>query len=260
MKIKIIKIIIVITVIIWWMGRAETVWAVIKRAGNIEVITDEPLFADSIVWYPGLAVEKSFQVKNLGRGAKTVQIETENETETGRLAGVLGVRISRGDQGIYGVSENKTLRNFFETAGVSLGEVFPDDSGKTFSVAVMMPVSAGNEYQGARAKFDLRIGFLGESQSSVTVSGGGTAGAAVTATPKEKKTEEGVEGEGGEGTGGQEGGRQIPGEAGKSAAGEVKGAETNGFNWGFWAMIGGILVFGGLAGWAWLRLRRKQVY
>jgi hypothetical protein len=231
--IKIIKIIIVITIIIWWMGTAETVWAVIKRAGEIEVITDEPMFSDSIVWYPGLRVEKSFQVKNRGRGAKTVQIEAENETEIKQLAIILTVEIREGRRGIFGVAESKTLRNFFEAGVMSLGEVFGDDSGKTFSVAITMPAAAGNEYQGGRAKFDLRIGFVGDSSATVTVAGG-----------------EAGKGEGQEGLEGREGERQD--------RGEVAGAETNGVDWGFWAMLGGLMVFGGLAGVVWWRRSKLQ--
>ncbi len=249
MKIKIIKIIIVITIISCWMvfpaGRAE---AVIKRAGEIEVITDEPLFAETTVWYPGLGLEKSFQVKNRGGGAKTVQIEAENESETLLLPGVLTIQIKEGARGIFGISDSKTLRNFFDASATSLGEVFPDDSGKTFSMAAAMPAAAGNEYQGGRAKFDLRIGFAGDSASTVTVSGGGTTTGGGTG-----------EEEGGEGTEGLEGERQNP-EEGRQSPGEVAGAGTEGINWGFWAMIGGLLVLGGLAGWVWLRLRRKWVY
>ena len=243
MKIKIIKIIIVITVITGWMvfpaGLAE---AVIKRAGDIEVITDEPMFAGTIVWYPGLRVEKSFQVKNRGGGAKTAQIEAENESETLLLSGVLMIQIKEGARG--------TLRNFFDSAAVSLGEVIPNDSGKTFSVAVTMPAGTGNEYQGGRAKFDLRIGFAGDSASTVTVSGGGAG-----------------ETEGREGSEGQEGGRQNPegeregpGESGGAEEGgkpgEVAGVETEGVDWGFWAMTGGLVAFGGLAGLVWRRRSR----
>jgi len=270
MKIRIIKIIIVIAVIsgilVFPAGKVE---AVIKRAGEIEVITDEPMFAETTVWYPGLKIEKSFQVKNRGRGAKTVQIETENETEGKQLASVLMVQIKEGASGIFGVADSKSLRNFFDSAAISLGEVFSDDSGKTFSVAVAMPAGAGNEYQGGRAKFDFRIGFAGDSASTVTVSSGGTTTAGGTG-----------EGEGGEGTEGLEGGRQSPGESGESGgsgetegkegpegleggrqnSGEVAGAETNGVDWGFWLIIGGILVSGGLGFWLRLRLGRKQVY
>lgn len=257
--IKIIKIIIVITVIIGWMGMAGQAEAVIKRAGNIEVITDEPLFADSIVWYPGLTVEKSFQVKNRGRGAKTAQIETENESENRQLARILTVQIKEGTRGIFGIGDTKSLNNFFESSAISLGEVFPDDSGKVFSVAISMPSSAGNEYQDGRAKFDLRIGFLGESLSTVTVAGGssGVLG---------KSGEEGRSGGSGE-TAGKEGSpasaEATAGEEGlegESGEGEVAGAGTEGINWRFLAIIGGILGFGGLAGWTWLRLKRKRVY
>lgn len=254
MKINIIKIIIVITVIIGWMGMAGQAGAVIKKTGNIEIITDEPLFSDSIVWYPGLRVEKSFQVKNRGRGVKTVQIETENKTESRELAKILTVQINEGNRGIYGVSENKTLRNFFDSSEITLGEVFGDDSGKTFSVAVTMPAGAGNEYQGARAKFDLRIGFVGEGSSSVTVAGGG-ATTAMSTTAETVLGGETGEIEGGEGLEGSEGGRQYP-EGGRQSPGEVAGAGTEGINFQFLAIIGGILGIGGLAGWAWWRRSR----
>lgn len=266
MKIKIIKIIIVITAVTGWMvfgaGRAE---AVIKRAGEIEVITEEPMFAEATVWYPGLKIEKSFQVKNRGRGAKTVQIETENEIDSKQLARILTVEIKDGTRGIFGVADSKTLRNFFDASVISLGEVFPGDSGKTFSAAVAMPAGAGNEYQGGRAKFDLRIGFAGESSSAVTVAGGGTI---ATGEGEGKEGLEGSEG-GRQNPEGLEGEKQNPGESGRSGEsgeggesggkeegekpGEVAGAGTEGINWGFWAMIGGLAVFGGLIGLVWWR-------
>ena len=252
MKIKIIKIIIVITVITGWIvfpaRRAE---AVIKRAGQIEVIVDEPLFADLTVWYPGLRVEKSFQVKNRGGGVKMVQIEAENESETLLLPGALTIQIKEGARGIFGVADSKTLRNFFDASAINLGEVFPDDSGETFSVAMAMPAAAGNEYQGGVAKFDLRIGFVGDGASAVTVS------SAISPTPTPASGQTSILGTAANTL---TGGEDILGEATTSGEenlgggdGEVAGLQTEGVDWGFWAMIGGIFVSGGLAGLVWWR-------
>lgn len=256
--IKIIKIIIVITIIIWWMGTAETVWAVIKKAGNIEVITDEPLFADSIVWYPGLRIEKSFQVKNRGNGTKTVQIEALSELDSKNLADVLTFEARESGQSLYGSGSNsKTLQKFYDDQTVSLSDVPVNDDGKVFDLIVAMPAAAGNEYQGGRAEFDLRIGFAGDSVSAVTVSGGGTTTATPTPTPTQTLTL-GVEVNmltGGETILGEEATPTlIPEEYGSD--GEVAGSQTEGIDWRILAIIGGILVFGGLAGWIWW-IRRK---
>lgn len=141
------------------------------KSGDIEVILNEPLFSGNSVWYPGYAETKSFQVKNRGGGTKQVQIEALSENETKNLSQGLNLEVRNDISCVYGCSEAKTLRNFFDTGSVNVGEVPADDSGKVFTMAVVMPTAAEDKYQGGRASFDLRIGFEGDAESTVTVQG-----------------------------------------------------------------------------------------
>jgi len=144
-------------------------FALIKKSGDIELITDEPLFPSTIVWYPGLKVEKSFQAKNRGSGSKKVEIEAVSELVTKNLADVLQFEVKEGTKTLYG-SPAKTLKNFFDAQTLELSEIWVNDGGKAFSLIVSMPDTAGNEYQGGKASFDLRVGFPGDAGSSVLIS------------------------------------------------------------------------------------------
>lgn len=144
-------------------------FAAIKKSGDIEIITDEPLYPSSIVWYPGFSQQKSFQVKNRGNSTKTVQIESISEQQLKSLAGILAFEVREGGKTLYGTSPNKTMQNFFDDGTISLSDVPVDDSGKIYDMIVAMPSSSGNEFQGGRATFDLRVGFPGDSESSVVI-------------------------------------------------------------------------------------------
>ncbi len=145
-------------------------FALVKKSGDIEIITDEPLFPSSIVWYPGLKVEKSIQVKNRGTGPKKVEIEAMSELVSKNLADVLQFEVKEGTKTLYGGTPSKTLKNFLDAKTLELSEVWVNDDGKAFSLIVTMPDTAGNEYQGGKASFDLRVGFPGDANSSVIIS------------------------------------------------------------------------------------------
>ncbi|MDP3955220.1 MAG: hypothetical protein Q8Q15_02565 [bacterium] len=154
-------------------------FAAIKKSGDIELITDEPLFPSTIAWYPGLRVEKSIQVKNRGTGTKKVEIEAMSELVTKNLADVLQFEVKEGTKTLYG-SPSKTLKNFFDAQTLELSEVWVNDDGRAFSLIVTMPDTAGNEYQGGKVSFDLRVGFPGGANSSVIISSNTTTS---TVTP-----------------------------------------------------------------------------
>lgn len=143
-------------------------FAVVKISGDIEIITDEPLYSSSM-WYPGLMQQKSFQVKNRGSSTKTVQIEALNESQVSNVANALTIEIREGGKTVYGNSPNKTMQNFFDDGAISLSDVPVNDTGKVYDLIVAMPPSVGDEYQGGRATFDLRVGFSGEPESNVII-------------------------------------------------------------------------------------------
>lgn len=145
-------------------------FASVKKSGDIEIITDEPLFPSTIVWYPGLRVEKSIQVKNRGTGPKKVEIEAMSELVTKNLADVLQFEVKEGTKTLYGGTSSKTLKNFLDAQTLELSEIWVNDDGKAFALIVTMPDTAGNEYQGGKVSFDLRVGFPGDAASSVLIS------------------------------------------------------------------------------------------
>lgn len=145
-------------------------FASIKKSGDIEIVTEEPLFPSSIVWYPGLKIEKSIQVKNRGSGPKKIEIEAMSELVSKNLADVLQFEVKEGAKTLYGGTPSKTLKNFFDAQTLELSEIWVNDDGKSYAMIVSMPDSAGNEYQGGKASFDLRVGFPGDAGSSVLIS------------------------------------------------------------------------------------------
>ena len=63
---------------------------------------------------------------------------------------------------------------------MELSEIWVNDDGKAFSLIVTMPDTAGNEYQGGKVSFDLRVGFPGDANSSVIISSSTTASTTVS--------------------------------------------------------------------------------
>ncbi|MBI5356778.1 hypothetical protein HZB78_04160 [Candidatus Collierbacteria bacterium] len=145
-------------------------FALVKKSGDIEIVTDEPLFPSSIIWYPGLKIEKSIQVKNRGSGPKKIEIEAMSELVSKNLVDVLQFEVKEGTKTLYGGAPLKTLKNFFEAQTLELSEIWVNDDGRSYVLIVSMPLTAGNEYQGGKVSFDLRVGFPGDASSSVIIS------------------------------------------------------------------------------------------
>lgn len=172
----------ILTILIISLSFSSPAFALIKKSGDIELITDEPLFPGSIAWYPGLRVEKSIQVKNRGTGTKKVEIEAMSELVSKNLADVLQFEVKEGTKTLYGGTSSKTLKNFFDAQTLELSEIRVNDDGKTFALIVTMPLNTGNEYQGGRSSFDLRVGFPGDSNSSVIISSNTATSTTVSTT------------------------------------------------------------------------------
>lgn len=167
-------------VIIPFFCIGSNVFAVTETSGDLQISWDDPLFSSSTIWYPGLTVEKSFTVKNLGGGIHTVSLKADNTSQTGDLANNIYFRVDELAINRYGGVNNKTLKIFWDNGEVNLSDI---DGGNTttYSIAITMPTSLGNEFQQKQAKFDLIVGFVG-TPSQVTISGGddGAVGGAAT--------------------------------------------------------------------------------
>lgn len=155
--------------------------AVTKISGDLEVVFDEPIFPDTLIWYPGFSLTKSLTVKNNGGDNQTVFIEALNEQQTGNLSEVLYFKALEGGVNRYGGSGDKTLSQFWNDGSVSLSDLGGGNSS-AYDLTVLMDFLAGNSYQDKEARFDLRVGFLGTT-SEVTVSGGGDGGGGSVSAP-----------------------------------------------------------------------------
>jgi len=167
-------------VLFLFLSLAKPSWAVItKTAGDLElVLDDEPLFSSSIIWAPGDSHSANFIVRNKGGSPKDVQIEAFNTSQTGDLAEKMYVRFTEGATDLYGASDSKTMKNFWDNGEILLSSV-SGGGEKIYTMTVGMDSSAGNEYQGTQAIFDMRIGFIGEEKAAVTVVGVSAPGPAV---------------------------------------------------------------------------------
>lgn len=156
-----------------------------ETSGDLQVIYDEPLFPNSIIWHPGLSATKSFTVKNLGSSLHTVSIEATNTSQTGNIADVFLFKITEGNKTRYGEANSKTLRNFWDDGQISLSNL-DGRKNTTYDLTITMLFSAGNEYQGKKAVFDLIIGFV-DIPYKVVITGArdvsGTTAATCSDTP-----------------------------------------------------------------------------
>lgn len=153
-------------------------YAVTKTDGDLQVTYDEPLFPSTIIWYPGLSVQKSFTVKNIGGSTHKTSLKADNTSQTGSLADNLYLKISEGATDYYGGADDKTMKNFWDNGETGLSDISGGNNA-TYSITITMPGNLGNEFQGKTAKFDLVVGFVG-TPSTVTISGGGAVAGAAT--------------------------------------------------------------------------------
>lgn len=172
----------ILTILTIFFSSPSPIFALVKKSGDIEIITDEPLFSSTIVWRPGLRVEKAIQVKNRGRGQKKVEIEAMSELVSKNLADVLQFEVKEGSKTLYGGTPIKTLKKFMEIGTLELSEIWVNDDGKSYALIVSMPDTAGNEYQGGKTSFDLRVGFPGDANSSVVISSDTATSTSVSTT------------------------------------------------------------------------------
>lgn len=178
---KIPLILFVLSVLFILSSPPSKAYAKTETSGDLQVTYDDPLFPSSIIWYPGLSVTKSFTVKNLGSSTHTVSIQATNTSQTGNIADVFLFKITEGAVARYGGADDKTLKNFWDAGQISLSDLNGGGS-TTYDIAITMLASAGNEYQGKQAQFDLTIGFVGTA-AQVVITGGGAGAAGGAAAP-----------------------------------------------------------------------------
>lgn len=171
---RIILLIFLVTVFLF--GVSSNTFAVTETDGDLQVSWDDPLFSSSIVWYPGLTVEKSFTVKNIGTTTHQASLNTSNTSQTGDFANNLFFRVDEGATNHFGGSNDKTMKNFWDNGETNLSNISAGNSS-IYAISVAMPSELGNEFQDKTAKFDLIVGFLG-TDSKVTISGGGAVAGA----------------------------------------------------------------------------------
>lgn len=164
----------------------QTVTAVTKTSGDLQVTVDEPLFSSSTVWYPGLSQSGTVKVENLSGGAQELDFRADNNSQTGGMAGVLFFKVAQGTTVLYGDANSKTLQDFWDAGEVKILDLAAREEVELV-VTLTMNTAAGNEYQGKSAEFDLAIGFVGEEPATVTAAGdggNGEASAPVCGEPK----------------------------------------------------------------------------
>jgi len=167
--------------IIFLFAISSSVFAITETSGDLQVSWDDPLFPSSIVWYPGLTVPKSFTVRNIGGVTHQTSLETANTSQTKDFANNLFFRVDSGATNYFGGSDDKTMKNFWDNGQTNLSDILSENSSN-YTVTVTMPAALGNEFQGATAKFDLIVGFVG-TESKVTISGDGGGNVAGATAP-----------------------------------------------------------------------------
>ena len=161
---------------------ALPVAAITKQSGTIKLTLDEPLYASTTAWYPGLNVSQTVTVQNTSGDSKELSFQAINTSQTGAMATVLYFNVQQNSTNLYGASNSKTLQNFWDAGEVKMLDV-SGSSTTTLTINIAMNETAGNEYQGKQALFDLNIGFVGEAPVTVTSSSNNTCGDSKPSVP-----------------------------------------------------------------------------
>ncbi|MBI5122893.1 hypothetical protein HZA75_03475 [Candidatus Roizmanbacteria bacterium] len=144
--------------------------AIIKTSGEMIINYHEPLFSSSTVWYPGLTLRNTIEVKNTGKSTRSLGIKATNTSQIERLAEALMLKVDENGRYVFGDNEDKTLKDFWNKGDFEVADLGPYET-KTIGFTISMPGSLSNEYQGREVKFDLMIGFLNQSSTSPTDAG-----------------------------------------------------------------------------------------
>ena len=129
---------------------------------------------------PGDETEKTFNVENDSPNlVSEVSMEGAKTDEEKSFAEILDVEITELPSTVIFTGK---LQNFFDNPPISLGS-FPAFSNSDFRVKVKFPFEAGDEYQEAMVKFNLKWVATGEGTGTPTPPNGPTSTPTVGPTP-----------------------------------------------------------------------------
>lgn len=149
--------------------------AITQTVGEMTINHDEPLFPSSTVWYPGLSLRNTIEVKNTGGSVRGLGINSTNTSHTGGLINVLILKVDDGGHYVFGGNDDKTMKDFWNEGDFKVANLGPYET-KTIGFTISMPESLGNEYQSKEAKFDLIIGFFNQSSTTAIINAGQVKG------------------------------------------------------------------------------------
>lgn len=150
--------------------------------GNLQVTADSPLFSDSIMWSPGLTVSQTISIKNIGTVNHTAYIDSSNTSQTGNLADKLLFSVIHNTTELYGSTGTKSLVDFWNNGRLTVSMLVPSESTDV-QLTVSMPIDADNSFQQSTASFDIRVGFVGSSDSVIVDAKSATTPILISATP-----------------------------------------------------------------------------
>ena len=146
---------------------------------DCEILNNEnqpPLFEETN-FLPGDEISSWIKVTNLTGSSKSVAIEAINfgglPVGSNDLAKALEVEISENGTSLYGISETKTLADFYAYGEMYLSDV---DNNTTYQFKIKFPEDKGNEWQQKTTSFDVIIGVEGEEGHQTNGNGGGGGG------------------------------------------------------------------------------------
>ena len=172
----------VLTFLFLFSMPVSIVSAATKQSGDIKLTVDEPLFASTTSWYPGLQVSQTITVQNTGGDSKELSFGASSTSQTENMAGVLYFNVRQGSTDLYGANSSKTLQNFWDSGEVKMLDI-SGNTTKILTINITMDSAAGNEYQGKQVQFDLNIGFVGEEPVTVSGSSSDVCGKAKPSVP-----------------------------------------------------------------------------
>ncbi len=123
-----------------------------------------------INFLPGNSVTRLIRVTNNSTQTQRIAVEAINQTNIGDLASQLDIIIKEGSNTIY----NKTLKQFFDDKEIYLSSL-NTGSQTQYDFDVNFKSSAGDDYQGKSAGFNLIVGFEGTEGGLTLPQPGGSA-------------------------------------------------------------------------------------
>jgi len=151
---------------------ANPAFAITKTTANMTVTYDDPMFDSSVVWYPGLSVNREIEVTNTSNTNRRFLFQGENLTDVGNLFENLEIAVSQNGIDLYGgtsATGKKTVAQMVADNEIYLSDVGAQSVNK-YIFNVKMPGSLGNDFQNTKTVFDIKVGFEGQSGTTLGTS------------------------------------------------------------------------------------------